>query len=153
MICSDPGCSNFLFPMLMDIYYATEEQDKYGQEYKTWKQDQTLEGYAENLGAVDKESLKTGKFYEYENKLIGRTKKDPRVSVNGFNYPITSILITNIRNKSNHEEYYIETAGDREGKSTIYEVFAIEPYVNPWNQIEYYKIFFNRSDTQALDES
>jgi hypothetical protein len=138
--------------MSLDIYYATEEQDKYGAEIKKWICDQTLDGYVEILGSVDKEALKTGKFNEYEDKLIGRTKKDPRVSIEGFIYPITNILITNIRNKSNNEEYYIEAAGPREGKSTIYEIFAIEPYVNPWNQIEYWKILFNRSDVQDFDE-
>jgi hypothetical protein len=139
--------------MSMDIYYATERQDKYGQEEKIWRFDQTLEGYAEILGAVDKDALKIGKFFEYEDKLIGRTKKDPRLSVNGIYYPITSILITDIRDRKTCTPYYIEAAGEREGKSTIYEVFAIEPYINPWNQIEYWKIMFNRSDTQSLDET
>jgi len=145
-------CTDFKFPMSMDIYYAIETQDKYGMEDKCWQWDQTLDGYVEILGSVDKEALKTGRFNEYEDKLIGRTRVDPRVSINGIYYPITSILITNIRNKKTNEQYYIETAGDREGKSTLYEVFAIEPYVNPWNEIEYWKILFNRSDTQSLEE-
>jgi hypothetical protein len=146
------NCTDFKFPMSLDFYYATETQDKYGIEDKNWQWDQTLQGYAEILGSVDKEALKTGKFNEYEDKLIGRTKVDPRLSINGIYYPITSILVTNIRNTKNGQEYYIEAAGDREGKSTVYEIFAIEPYVNPWNEIEYWKILFNRSDTQALDE-
>lgn len=145
-------CTDFRFPMSLDFYYATETQDKYGIEDKSWQWDQTLEGYVEILGAVDKEALKTGRFNEYEDKLIGRTKKDPRVSLNGIYYPITSILVTNIRNTKTGEEYYVEAAGEREGKSTLYEIFAVEPYVNPWNEIEYWKIMFNRSDTQALDE-
>jgi hypothetical protein len=145
-------CSNFLFSMSMDLYYATEEQNKYGMEEKTWRLDQTLKGYAEILGSVDKNAIKTQMFNQYEDKLIGRTLADPRISLNGIYYPITSILITNIRNAKTCEEYYIEAAGEREGKSTIYEVSAIEPYINPWNKIEYWKILFNRSDTQALSE-
>lgn len=147
------NCSNFLFSMNLDIYYAAEKQDKYGQQEKNWCFDQTLDGYAEILGAVDKDALKTGKFFEYSDKLIGRTKRDPRLSINGIYYPITSILITNIRDKKSSEEYYLEAAGEREGSSTIYEVFAIEPYINPWNEIEYWKILFNRSDTQSLGET
>ncbi len=146
-------CSDLLFSMSMDFYYASEQQNKYGQEEKIWEFDQTLAGYAEILGAVDKEALKTGKFFEYNDKLIGRTKVDPRVSINGIYYPITSILVTNIRDKKTCQPYYIEAAGEREGKSTIYEVFAIEPYVNPWNEIEYWKILLNRSDTQSLAET
>lgn len=145
-------CTDFRFPMSLDFYYATETQDKYGMEDKSWQWDQTLDGYVELLGTVSKDALKTQMFNQYEDKLIGRTKVDPRVSMNGIYYPITSILVTNIRNTKTSEEYYIEAAGEREGKSTIYELFAVEPYVNPWNEIEYWKILFNRSDTQALDE-
>lgn len=145
-------CSNFLFPMSFDVYYATECQNKYGMEEKDWKLDQTIEGYAEILGSVSKNALKTQMFNQYEDKLIGRSRVDPRISLNGIYYPITSILITNIRNTKTNEEYYIEVAGERKKESTIYEIFAIEPYVNPWNQIEYWKILFNRSDTQALTE-
>lgn len=145
-------CTDFRFPMSLDFYYATETQDKYGMEDKSWQWDQTLDGYVELLGTVSKDALKTQMFNQYEDKLIGRTKVDPRISINGIYYPITSILVTNIRNTKTSEEYYIEAAGEREGKSTIYELFAVEPYVNPWNEIEYWKILFNRSDTQALDE-
>lgn len=145
-------CTDFKFPMSLDFYYATETQDKYGMEDKSWQWDQTLDGYVEILGSVSKNALKTQMFNQYEDKLIGRTKTDPRLSMNGIYYPITSILVTNIRNTKTSEEYYVEAAGDREGKSTIYEIFAVEPYVNPWNEIEYWKILFNRSDTQALDE-
>jgi len=108
--------------------------------------DQTLIGYAEILGAVEKDGLKNNTFFEYEGKLIGRTKLDPRVSVEGIRYPITSILITNIQNASNGLMFYIED----DGEPTVYEVMAVEPYVNPWNEIEYYKIMFNRSDRQVM---
>jgi hypothetical protein len=145
-------CSNFLFSMQLDIFYATEEQDKYGKENKLWRNNQTLDGYAEILGAVDRKALITQTFFEYQDKLIGRTKTDPRLSIEGTYHPITNILITNIRDKKTQEHFYLEPAGEREGKSTIYEIFAIEPYVNPWNQIEYYKILFNRSDIQSLKE-
>lgn len=147
------NCSDFLFSMYLDIYYATEKQNKYGQEEKNWCLNQTLDGYVEVLGSVDKEALKTGRFFEYSDKLIGRTKKDPRISINGIYYPITSILVTNIRDKKSNESYYIEAAGQREADPTVYEVFAIEPYVNPWNDIEYWKILFNRSDIQSLEET
>jgi len=146
------ACSDFKFSMNFDIYYASQEQDKYGIEENIWSWNQTLSGYAEVLGSVDKEALKTGKFNEYEDKLIGRSKLDPRIDLNGIYHPITSILVTNIRDIQTSQHYFIEAAGDRDGLSTVYEIFAVEPYVNPWNEIEYWKILFNRSDTQALDE-
>lgn len=136
--------------MYLDIYYSTESQDKFGKEIKDWCLNKTVLGYAEILGAVDKDGLKAGQFFEYLDKLIGRTKEDPRVSIEGINYPITNILITNIRDAKTGQEFYKESSGEREGESTLYEVMAVEPYVNPWNQIEYYKILFNRSDRQVL---
>jgi hypothetical protein len=132
--------------MNLDIYYSTQSQDDFGIENKTWVQDQTLIGYAENLGAVERDSLKNNTFFEYENKLIGRTKKDPRISFEGIYYPITSVMITNIQDAKNGTVFYSESNGD----PTIYELIAVEPYVNPWNEIEYYKILFNRSDRQEF---
>ena len=143
-------CHDNLFSMSMDIYYSTESQDKFGKEVKEWKFDRTVSGYAELLVEVEADSLKNNVFFEYSNKLIGRTKIDPRISFEGINYPITSILITNIVDSKNGTEFYTESAGERSGESTIFEVMAVEPYVNPWNEIEYYKILFNRSDRQVI---
>lgn len=144
------SCYDNLFSMNMDVYYATESQDKFGKEIKEWTLDRTVAGYAEILGAVDRDGLKSSQFFEYEGKLIGRTKIDPRTSLQGINYPITSIIITNIVDAKTGIEFYTESYGDRSGESTIFEIMAVEPYVNPWNEIEYYKILFNRSDKQVI---
>lgn len=139
--------------MLADVYYATESQDDFGAEVKDWQLDQTVESYFQILGAVDVKALKGGEFYEYEDKLIGRSRKDIRESINGINYPITSILITDIRDGKTNKNYYLESAGVRSGESTVYEILAIEPYVNPWNEIEYYKILLNRSERQEINDA
>jgi len=136
--------------MNMDIYYSTEDQDKFGKEVKNWCLDRTVLGYAEILGAVDKDGLKAGQFSEYLDKLIGRTKEDPRLSLEGLYYPITSILITNIQDAKTGQVFYKESTDSNEQKPTVYELMAVEPYVNPWNQIEHYKILFNRSDRQVM---
>ena len=146
MICG----SDMKFSMNMDIYYSTESQDKFGKEVKEWQLDRTDLGYAEQIGAVDKDEIKSVQFFEYKDKLIGRTKNDPRISVEGIGYPITSILITDIRDAKNNLHFYTESFGNRSGKSTIFELAAVEPYVNPWNEIEYYKILFNRSEMQVI---
>jgi hypothetical protein len=132
--------------MSLDLYYSSESQDDFGIEEKSWRLDQTLLGYAEPLGAVERDGIKNNRFFEYENKLIGRTKKDPRVSMEGFYYPITSILIANIKDTKTNTDLYIED----EGNPIIYEILSVEPYINPLNEIEYYKIFLNRSDRQEL---
>ena len=135
-----------LFNMNFDIYYSKNKQDKYGEIKKDWRLDQTLRGFVETIGSEDKSKT----FFEYKGQLVGRTAKDPRVSVEGFSYPITDILITNIRDVKTRTEFYIETYGERKGKSTIYEISAIEPHVDPFNRIEYWRLFLNKTDAQVL---
>lgn len=136
--------------MDMDIYYSTENQDKFGKDVSTWTLDRTIIGYAEIPGPVEKDGLKADQFFEYQGRLIGRAKEDPRTSLEGLNYSINNIIITNICGHSSGQEFYTESYGDRSGLSTIFEIMAVEPYVNPWNEIEYYKIMFNRSDKQLI---
>jgi hypothetical protein len=132
--------------MNFDIYYAKKDQDQYGQQVKQWKLDQTLRGFVETVGSEDKSKT----FFEYQGKLVGRTVEDPRVSLEGFQYPITDILITDIRDIKTCTQFYIETYGERQGKSTLYEISAIEPHVDPFNRIEYWRLFLNRIDAQVL---
>jgi hypothetical protein len=132
--------------MNFDIYYAQGKQDKYGKIQKDWKFDQTLRGFAETVDTEDK----TKTFFEYKGKLIARIKEDPRTSINGFQYAMTDILITSIKDVKTCTEFYIETFGERKGKSTLYEISAIEPYVGPFNTIEYWRLFLNRMDAQVL---
>lgn len=137
-----------LFNMSLDIYYATKSQDKYGQNKKNWELDKTMRGFVETVDSQDKSKM----FFEYKGKLIGRTETDPRISSDGDLYPVTDILITNIRDTKTSLEYYTETYGDRSGLSTIYEISAIEPHVDPFNRIEYWRLFLNRVDAQVLVE-
>lgn len=135
-----------LFNMDFDIYYAKKNQNKYGEQVKEWKIDQTLRGFAETVDSEDKSKT----FFEYKGKLIARTIKDPRTSIEGFQYPITDILVTDIRDAKSYQEFYVETYGERRGKSTLYEISAIEPHVDPFNKIEYWRLFLNRVDAQVL---
>lgn len=143
---------NHIFSMKMDIYYSTEDQDKFGTEVKDWIFNRTILGYAEIVGRVDTDGLKNNQFFEYEGKLIGRAKEDIRISLEGLIYPITNILITNIVDAKTGTEFYTETSKTGYNDPTVFEIMEVEPYVNPWNQIEYYKILFNRSDTQVIND-
>jgi hypothetical protein len=138
-----------LFNMNLDIYYAKKKQDRYGEKLKDWYLDQTLRGFVETVGSEDKSKT----FFEYKGQLVGRTIQDPRVSIEGFSYPITDVLVTNIRDIKTCTEFYIETYGERKGESTLYEISAIEPHVDPFNRIEYWRLFLNRIDAQVLINS
>jgi hypothetical protein len=132
--------------MDIDVYYAKKNQDKYGEKVKEWRMDQTLRGFVETVGSEDKSKT----FFEYKGQLVGRTLKDPRTSIEGFEYPITDILVTDIRDAKTSNQFYIETYGERKGKSTLYELSAIEPHIDPFNRVEYWRIFLNKIDAQVL---
>jgi hypothetical protein len=132
--------------MHFDVFYASKSQDKYGKAQKQWEFNKTVKGFAETVGAEDKSKT----FFEYKGKLLGRLKEDVRIGEENTMYPVTDILITNIRDIKTNVEYYIETAGERSGLSTIYEIEAIEPHIDPFNKIEYWRLFLTKSDTQVM---
>jgi hypothetical protein len=138
-----------LFNMDFDIYYSKNSQNKYGEQKKGWGQDQTIRGFAETVQSEDKSKI----FFEYKGQLIARTDKDPRISLEGLSYPITDILITNIRDFKSSQEFYLESYGERKGKSTLYEISAIEPHIDPFNRIEYWRLHLNRLDAQVLNNN
>jgi hypothetical protein len=82
--------------------------------------------------------------------LLGRTKKDVRIMLSESKQSITNVIITNIRTHSN-VPVYLETAGPRSGKSTIFEIASNEPIVGPFGDIDYYKLVIRRSENQATD--
>lgn len=151
----DATCINPFFPMQCDIYYATEDQDKYGTINKKWVFGHTLDCALYNPDDKKAEDFKfeDQKFYMLDGFAVGRTKKDPRKSdVESF-YPMSHILITNIRGKNCSDElFFYESTETYEQKPTIFELRSCQPYVGPYSTIEYFKLVLQRSDTQELND-
>lgn len=145
-----PG-TDFMYPMLADVYYPIITQNAYGQPQKEWVFDRTVPLNATPVGGAGQEEIKPEVFLQYDNKLISRCKIDLRISSNLSNNAITNILVTNIRNSSG-DVIYKETAGPRTGKGTMYEVATLEPFTGPFGKIEYYKILLRRSENQTAGE-
>jgi hypothetical protein len=143
--------TDFMFPMLADIYYPIISQNDYGQPQKNWVYDRTISCNATSVGGAGQEEVKPEIFLQYQNTLIARSKSDIRVSSENDNNALTNILITNICN-SYGDLIYKETAGPRSGKGTIYEIATLEPLVNPFGSIEYYKMVWRRSESQAVGD-
>jgi hypothetical protein len=137
--------------MLADVYYPIITQGDYGQPKKDWVFDKTIACNATSVGGAGEENIKPETFLQYENKLIARTKSDPRISSQKDTNAITNILITNIRLVSN-EIVYKETAGVRAGRATIFEVATVEPYISPFNTVEYYKMLWRRAENQTVGD-
>jgi hypothetical protein len=141
--------------MRCDVYYASETQDKYGKVVKEWTIDSSLPCSFYTLNDMsnnDNFDFDDKKFYRLETMLVGRTKNDIRKAQDGQYYPVSHILITNIRAANcNDEIFFVETNGGYEVTPTIYEIKSLQPYIGPYNSIEYYKIQLERSDTQEFE--
>jgi hypothetical protein len=140
--------------MRCDVYYAVESQDKYGTIEKNWIMDETVSCSFYTLNDMsnnDNFDFDDKKFYRLETMLVGRTKSDLRKASDGQYYPVSHILITNIRARCcNDELFFVETNGGYDPVPTVYEVKSLQPYIGVYNNIEYYKIQLERSDTQEI---
>jgi hypothetical protein len=137
--------------MLADVYYPIITQGAYGEVQKEWVLDRTIACNATSVGGAGKEDIKPDMFLQYENKLIARSKTDLRTTSRQSKEAISNIVVTNIR-FANGELIYKETAGPRAGKGTIYEIGTHEPQVGPFNNIEYHKMLWRRTENQAVGD-
>jgi hypothetical protein len=147
MICEDP---DFIFPLQADVYYPIVEQGAYGNVKKQWMHDKTIACNLEAAGGSSKEEIKPNVNITQDIILFGRVKSDIRISTREARNSLTNIVISNVRDR-NCNDIYIETAGIRAGKSTIFEIASQEPVVGPFGNVEYYKIVVRRSENQAVD--
>jgi hypothetical protein len=138
------------FPMLVDIYYPIVEQSAYGNVKKEWILDKTIACRFAPEGLSYKEDIKPNVAITQDSVLVGRVKTDIRISKHDSKNAMTNIIFTNIKTASG-QFIFTETAGPRSGSSTIYEVATFEPFVNPFGDIEYYKVVLRRSENQGVD--
>ena len=142
--------TDFMYPMLADIYYPIVDQGAYGNLKKQWILDRSIACNFAPYGKAAKEEITPNVNIVKDSILLGRTKTDLRVSSQNSNSSVTNIVISNIRTPQ-EESIYSETSGPRSGKSTIYEIASNEPIVGPFGSIEYYKVVLRRSENQATD--
>jgi hypothetical protein len=145
-----PESTDAMFPMLADIYYPIVEQGAFGNVEKQWVLDRTITCNFNGAGTAWKEDIKPNVAIIQDSILLGRTKTDLRISSLEAKNAVTNVIVTNIRDKSGNH-IYTETAGPRVGKSTIFEIATLEPFVGPFGDIEYYKVVVRRSENQAAN--
>lgn len=142
--------NDFMFPMQADVFYPKVEQGAYGNVTKAWFLDRTIVCNFTPAGSSSKEEIKPNVDLTLDSILTGRVKNDIRISASGENLAVTNVIITNIRDQ-NCNEIYLETAGPRVGKSTIFEIATQQPFTGAFGTTEYYSIILRRSDNQAVD--
>lgn len=142
--------TDFIYPMLADVYYPIVDQGAYGNVKKQWILDRSFACSFSPFGTADKEEVTPNVNITKQNILIGRVRADIRFGEKNSRNAITNILVTNIRTAQN-DPVYIETAGPRDGRSTIYEVATTEAIVGPFGNVEYHAVVLRRSENQASD--
>jgi hypothetical protein len=152
-----PPCHPIFFPMKCDVYYSVDTQNDFGTMVHDWQFDGTRfcsfyvrgdETNNGNLGYGEK------KFYNMETVLFGRTQTDVRKSGDGLFYPLTHVLITNIRSGdcNNEELYFYETNNTYDPVPIVFEIIMNQPVVSPFGDIEYFKMELQRSDIQEIQQ-
>ena len=142
--------TDFLFPMLADVYYPLVEQGAYGNVKKNWVLDKSIACQLNSAGTANKEEIKPEVKLLQDTSLVGRVRTDIRFSSDQERNSLTNILITNVRDK-NDNVIYLETSGPRSGQPTIFEIATFDPLVGPFGNVEHYKVVLKRSENQGSD--
>jgi hypothetical protein len=141
--------TDFIYPLLADIYYPIVETGAYGNLKKQWVLDRTIACFFGPAGRKYKEDVTPNVNITIDNVLVGRTRKDITQSEND-SYSITNIVVANIRDAQGNS-IYNESAGVRSGRSTIFEIATSVPIVGPFGGTEYFNVIIRRSENQAVD--
>jgi len=150
--CCSGDSTDFIFPMKADVFYAITESTAYGNVSKTWVLDKTVAcNFVDpGLTANTRSQVTPDPNIKFKSLLEGRVKTDIRISKREIANAITTVIITNIRDK-NESEIYLETSGTLAGKSTIFEISSQNPFLNPFGDVDYYSITLLRSENQGVD--
>lgn len=142
------------FTMLADIYYERQyfvsHTNEFISEWTLGHEGVICELHSDKFNTDTRYTiaLKDG-FFEFPLLLFGRFKDDIRKADDGTMFPITSIMVTNIRSKCDEVPFFIETYNGTE-QNTLFEVGTFQPFINPFGKIEYYKIQAPRMDDQEV---
>jgi hypothetical protein len=146
MICEN---TDFQFPMQASIYYPIVAQSAYGNVEKDWILDKIIACSFTPSTTTNKENIKPGVAITEKMLLLGRARTDIRISKLNEDRAVTNVIVSNISDKHGNP-IYIETSGPRAGKSTLFEIATIEPFMGPFGDIEHYSITLRRSENQAV---
>lgn len=145
-----PGDFDFLFPMTADLYYPIITQGLYNEIEKEWAYDRTVSCYATNT-TTQEETIEPDFLIKNKEILLARSPEDFRISSLENTDFSTNVLITNIRLPSG-EIAFKEFAGPRTDLGTFFELAKIEPFIGPFDTIEYYKMVWRRTENQAVSD-
>jgi hypothetical protein len=141
------GINDLFYPMTADIYYATQEQNDFGEIIKTWERDRSVNCSAikQNPNSRTPNYVNPSTNLEYDIVINFRTNEDIQISSQDEDYKVTDILITNIKDANGN----VIWKEDR-NSPTVFEIRAIEPMMDILSNIMGYRIHCVRTETQEL---
>jgi hypothetical protein len=142
--------TDFIYPLLADVFYPIVEVTGYGNVKKQWILDRTIALALNPAGRKYAQQIQTNPNITIDSNLVGRTRTDILSSTRDNPVPMTDIIIANVRDV-NGSIVYNESSGIRSGKSTIFEIATFTPIVGAFGSTEYFKLVVARSDNQAAD--
>lgn len=135
------------YPMTAEVYYADSKQNDIGVIVKEWVYDRTIKCsiISQMSDKTLTSELKTNAgIIQYNSDMLLRTDEDIQLKKNGTFYPITEILITNVKDPAGKI-----VSKDIRDKNAQYEVRTFVASYNAFHEVEFYRGFISRSVKQA----
>lgn len=135
------------YPMTAEVYYADSKQNDIGVIVKEWVYDRTIKCsiISQMSDKTLTSELKTNAgIIQYNSDMLLRTNEDIQLKKNGTFYPITEILITNVKDPAGKI-----VSKDIRDKNAQYEVRTFVASYNAFHEVEFYRGFISRSVKQA----
>jgi hypothetical protein len=136
------------YPFQADIYYSFNTQDQFGTINRTWFFDRTIKCYLISKSINRDPELTPDLLMKFKDDLTLRTPENIRIASNDDNFPLTEILVTNLRNQK--EQLFWNEYGDEfAGVPTVFEVRTVTPVLDPFQNLDHYFVYIARSQNQS----
>ena len=140
------GLNDILYPMTAEIFYAETRQNDFGTMERTWVFNRTVKCSAVSAMAdktLNSELKSTTAFFQYNSDIAFRTSDNIQRKKGGTLYPITEVLVTNIKDS---EGKVVWT--EREDFYTQYEIQSFVPSYDAFHAVDFYRGYLTRSTRQ-----
>jgi hypothetical protein len=140
------GINNIYYPMTAEIFYAETRQNDFGTMERTWVFDRTVKCSAVSAMAdktLNSELKSTNAFFQYNSDIAFRTSDDIQRKKGGTYYPITEVLVTNIKDSEGNVVWT-----EREDSYTQYEIQSFVPSYDAFHAVEFHRGYLTRSTKQ-----
>ena len=138
---------DIFYPMTAELYYAESKQNALGIIEKNWVYDRTIKCSiisAMSDKTITGEIKNTSSTFKYDSEVVLRTNSDIQEKKNGTIYPITEILITNIKDPLGRLVWR-----EKDDKGSQFELKTFVPSYNYAHNVEFYRGYLSRSTKQA----